>query len=761
MANQNITALEQQTDGSFIEVVVSKRMSFTPTTANRWYRILQSDTAIAGEVRITASHPNRKTDIKLDIAVDPNSRGVIVQTGNLVMPPPGPGELGGHVSFVRVARNQSNQVIFDVLCTVAGEQINFEGFGNFIPDFNTTPTLIGNGGDEYNGITGNDGTSLANTLSLNKGLRTNLGVVSYHGHRDDPGQPLVIGGRAGYLHSLNLQGGSSKFTGATDHFHLFFQGGTASSAGFWTPQHFTAFGTFNDTNRHLWRTWQMQNANNTDANEIFLAGLPEVRFGSNPVTNVKYGVDTTRIESTGVGDPNQSPEGNTKPGPPLWEAQVDLFFDTAPNVSVNEFITLQFPVGDAGISAAVLVGTVLSVEGPIQAPDGAENKYKVIVKVAGLTKEEWPNPALARFSTSVQTAGSNGWILSKTSAPILPSNQVSLSAHSTRRDKMILSYDTPHNLQLGENIVFINNRIWETPPSVRSGYVSKVLSLSSVEIEVGVNRRTSNLRYGGLRFAHHGSSLPTNTVGTVLASPNHLIPANTYYRCRLSSSGVLPVGLEENKDYWFRTNPVNASAHWFNLFESLADAQAGTNAVQVDYRIPSYGIHYLTFMDLDPIGAAGWSLYRGNTDVVHQQTPADAGFTLHRSIFPNNRGLAQGVITQGSFGGLCNANTEYQPAFAYGFDVSVEADFTAAFGQKLINNTPKTTLVGYENTTLNFQQSSVVLNSPITQISGTEIQINSTNLTVSPAMLSSDGVDTFLKIQDNSGTVYGLKLQLI
>ena len=34
-------------------------------------------------------------------------------------------------------------------------------------------------------------------------------------------------------------------------------------------------------------------------------------------------------------------------------------------------------------------------------------------------------------------------------------------------------------------------------------------------------------------------------------------------------------------------------------------------------------------------------------------------------------------------------------------------------------------------------------------------------LTISPAMLSSNGVDTFLKIKQDNGPLYGLKLQLL
>jgi hypothetical protein len=757
MANQYITSLEQQADGSFKEVISSKKISFTPSTANRWYRVLQSDTIIAGEIRIIADHPLRKTDLKVDVSVGPNSRGCITQTSNLVIPPISQGETGGHISFVRVARNQNSQVVVDILCTTADQEITVEGKGISLPDFNTEPPIIGNGNDEYNGIIGGDGDSLANTLRMSEGLNTNLRVVSYHGHRDDPGQPLSISGRAAYLHGLALIGGAGKFTSATDHFHLTMRGGTAASAGFWTPQHFTTWNTFDGTGRQRWSEWQYQNANNTDSNEIFLGGIYQIFFGSVQIQNPKYGIDTRRIETTGIGDPGQTPVGNRKPGPPLWQAEVDLFFNSPPSVVNGELITLQFPVGEAGISAAILTGEVLGdVQGPLTAPDGAADKFKVVIMLNGLTKEEWPTPSLARFSTAP-----NQWILSKTINPILPDNQVSLEVHPTRRDKLIATYNQPHNLQLGQNIVLYTIRNWQTPPALRSGYVSKVLSLTSVDIEMGVCRRTGNLRYGNINFTHHLSNSTSSGLGTILQSPNHNVPQNTFLRCRLSSMGVLPAGLQENRDYWFRSNPVNAPTTWFNLFNSLEDAQSGVNAVQVNYGIPSYGLHYLTFMDLDPIGAEGWTLYPGNIDVVHQQTPADVGWSLHRNIFPNNRSIAQGVITQGTFGGLCNANTEYQPAFAFGFDVSSEADYTTTLGQRLINDTPRTTLVGFEDTTLAFQSDNALLKSTTTEISGSQINLNVDTLTVTSAMLSTNGVDTYLKIKGPNNENYGLKLELL
>ena len=395
----NTVGLQQQTDGSFKEVNLVKRIAFTPTVANRWYRIVVSDEIISGELRIIGNHPDRKTDARININATTSSRPHLSQVSHTVK---GGENLshevqssigGGHVTWARAARKQgenSDKLILDILVIRANEELILEATGEMFPNFEASPQIIGNGSDEYNGITGSDSETLANSLQLGIGVRSNLELKHHHGHRADPQQPLNITGRVAYLHALSLRGGAGKFTSATDHFHLQFAGGTASSAGFWTPQHYTTWGSFASNKRNIWNHWQLQNANSSINNEIFLGGVNEIYYGEGEITATKYGIDTRRIDETGTGNSGDPDNPNTNPGPPLYDGEVDFYFDTSFSIALNTYVTVTFPVGVAGIAAAQLAGRVISsVTGPLAAPDGATGKYKLTIRLEGLGSTEW------------------------------------------------------------------------------------------------------------------------------------------------------------------------------------------------------------------------------------------------------------------------------------------------------------------------------------------------------------------------------------
>ncbi len=618
-----------------------------------------------------------------------------------------------------------------------------------------------------------DSTHQANALELGQGMITNKVVKSYHGHYADPGSVLLAGGRVGYLHALNLLGGAGRFTVSTDHFHLGFSGGLNSSAGFYTPQHYTSWLNFNTAGRHKWNRFQMQNANAFESNEIFLGGVTEFSFGTTLLNNnERYGVSTLRVEETGSGN-TSSPddEPNTSPGPPRYEAEVDFYFNTMPSVTQNTYVTVDFPVGHVGIAAAVLAGRVVAnPSGPLTAPDGATGKYLVTIRLEGLASTEW-YPTAAGFTTSPKS-----WTIS-TATPAIP-NKLNLRLHPTRRDKVIATYSTPHGLHEGQVVVFnlFETAFIATGEGRGNGVVSKVISPTEIEILLGTCRRAENLNLLGMfKFSNHASGSPSSGTGTGLFWVNYNHPPNNQvYRVRLRSTNNLPIGLETDRDYWLRLNPTYPQ-FFLKLHNTLQDALNNTNPVTVDYAA-SYGQHYLVFytaykltdnpgdvvIDLEEtpdLGATGWDIHVGNTDSVHQQTFGDIGWFMHRNIFPNNRGTAQGVITQGVYGGLNDVHFLAQKAFAYGWNSSAEVDNSVAIGIETKNKTLSSVEIGYGDTKTRFEPDNTTVISSTTQVSGTELAMDLDNLIVSPNMLTTVGADTFLKVKDTNGTLYGLKLQ--
>jgi hypothetical protein len=638
----------------------------------------------------------------------------------------------------------------------------------------------------------NDGEHQASILRLGRGLITNKNVNLYHGNLEDPGQPLLVGGRVGYLHALDLLAGSGRFTSAADHFHMVFSGAVNSGSGFRTPQHYSQYklGFFNWDGRQQWARWQQQNANNGDANEIFLGGVTEFFFGQGAVAGSSpYGIDTSRVELTGTGNGEENP---TSPGPPRWDAEVDFYFNSSFTVSNGQFLIVRFPVGVAGIAAAVLSGTAVGVvTGPLTAPDGATGKFKLTIRLQGLNPTEW-YPFLAGFSTN--TVGtSNSWSVESSTPPINPNNQVSLVVHPDRRDKVIATYNVAHGLTLGQNIILnlLNKSFVVSNPARLNCTVSKIINANAVEILIGTARRLETAMVGVYEFKAPGDSnmnlnlgdtndvcqminafpfdnnikvsFKANISGTTMTvtemlstgyqleekmmlfnltseDPNRYYEAfplaqgariisqtsgtvggvgtytiawtgggaidknnatiyagKTVHRVKVISNSKLPEPLVENTNYYVR---LNSSYPWLfvSFYTTEIDAFNGLTgptapSVKFPWK-PTYGTYWAVFQDTENLDATGWSVHIGNTDPGHQQTFADVGWYLHRNVFPDSAGVAQGVITQGIFGGINSVEWFRKNSFVYGFNCTNQADNTITLGQKLVNKTPNSTEIG-------------------------------------------------------------------
>ena len=230
-------------------------------------------------------------------------------------------------------------------------------------------------------------------------------------------------------------------------------------------------------------------------------------------------------------------------------------------------------------------------------------------------------------------------------------------------------------------------------------------------------------------------------------------------RVQLLTTGYAPPsGVNLKQDYWIRNTTTNSNISFFN---SLSDASANLHGkVQVQVNPMTYGVNYLRVMDRPALGATGWSVSIGSTDPGHSQTASDCGWRLSRNIYPgvSGSGIAQGVITRGAFGGMNDYDMMSKAVFSYGWNCTTLADYTVAFGQNIENVTTQSTEIGTnDNLKIRFKDNDINVISNLTT-SVFQISANGELGTTSSA-LSSNGVDTYLKIKNMSDdTQYGLKL---
>jgi hypothetical protein len=634
--------------------------TFTPVTTG-WYRIIQHTSVIGCVLRITSNNETegRTTDAEVSIHVDKDTRGVMNQTRHSA-------RKGGHVSMLRVARNQDGFVVVDINISTEGTQITLEAEGLLFPGFVPTISRLAT-----QAITDNE-TNLVDDLPLANGLRSTGQIASHLGSSRDPGTSLSIAGRAGYLHGLNLTAGSPRFTGASDHFHLFFNGASGAGSGSRTAQGGSA-----------WNSFQMQNSNSTLTNEIFLGGVTSFFYGENEFATVdvdgvsiKYGISTDRVETTGSGDGS----GYLGPVAPDFTAEVDFWFtsDTGlPDAGIT--IMANFPTGVAGISAAILPGIVLSKTLIATAPDGTTNKWRLRVKLYGLNAIEWNKSQATAFSPSVV------WRLSTT--PNAVAGNQSLAVHPTRRDKVIATFNSPHGLFVGQVMVLrLAAQTWGISAGSYSGCITKIISANSFEMKVGIVRQENPFEASAREYLSTYSGLPANT----LRVPSHNFSDGEAVRVR--AIGQLQTGLSENTTYYVKRHS-SQPAHWIQLFNN----QTLTNQV-IFTSTNKFGIYTIyTEAHPAPLAADNWSIHRGNRDPVHQQTISDVGWRMNRNVFGDRRGLAAGTIAQVTLGGLCDIPYWITGSLAAGFNSSAEADFSYSLGKDLRNVTPESVEIGVDN----------------------------------------------------------------
>ena len=660
-ASTALTLTEQQQTNVRTNVNIRQLHSkvFTPTSTG-WWRIITHPSVIGGVIRVTADDGTKTTDIEVSIHVDKDNRGVMNQTRHSVRG-------GGHISKFRVARNQNGLVICDVNVTAIpapNTQLRLEADGILFPGF-ITPTLI-------TGAILDNETTQVDDLNLGNGLRSSGPIISHLGSGRDPGTSLGIEGRARYLHGLSLTAGNARFTGASDHFHLTFNGASGANAGSRTAQ-----GGSN------WSTFQMQNSNASTTNEIFLGGVTAFFYGDTEfgtVTTVdniitadyRYGISTDAVI--------------TSPLEPDFTGQVDLWYTSNIDFpAISSTIMVNFPTGVAGISAAILPAIVLS-SAYMAAPDGRlqENGsplmvYRLRITLYGLNSVEW-NP---NYKTSFSP--STVWKTTKTPAQILGNK--TLTPHPTRRDKVIAEFNQGHNMLLGQVVVLrLTDTSWGVSPNSYSGCITKIINATTFEMKVGIVRQEGGFEIGAREYLTRYDGLQPN----VLRIPSH--PFVNGEAVKLSVMGTMQTGLSEGTTYYVNKHPGQPN-HWIYLHTTpdISNLATRVNVTQNTGR----GIYTIYRANPSPaLGEQGWTIHKGNRDPVHQQTISDVGWNLHRNVFEGRRDIAAGVIGRAALGGLCDMPREVIGSAAVGFNSSSEADFTYTFGRNLRNTTTNSVEIG-------------------------------------------------------------------
>ena len=214
----------------------------------------------------------------------------------------------------------------------------------------------------------------------------------------------------------------------------------------------------------------------------------------------------------------------------------------------------------------------------------------------------------------------------------------------------------------------------------------------------------------------------------------------------------------------------------YGYFDAFVKSVSGTDLIfSIGNLMDTYSFENRTW-SLTAEGNAGWVIYGGSQDTVHRPTHGTTGFYFEREPYFFN---GTNFLSGGTVKNVCLGTSESYGNYSYGlgFRGTVLGDKSATLagdsnyvygnnsvaigGEGLVSTNNNQTVIGKYNDS-NTDSLLVVGNgiSDLLRSNVFEIKTDG-SLIVNSTALSSNGIDTFLKIQDNSGTVYGLKLQLI
>ena len=407
----------------------------------------------------------------------------------------------------------------------------------------------------------------------------------------DPNRPLDIEGRGRLVHGLNLDAGSSNFTNASDHFHLFFSAGPnnpGSSNGRYST----------DTNTN-YKSYQFSPTTRPNGNDnlrdlIHLTTL-EAK-GANDQTFPTSSLTELYLTTTGT-------TVVTPPGTGLVELAYAINSQPTSQYlhSTGDTVYLRVFPGVAGIVANTYNGTVVRRVTGFDPAYGSTNVYKVGIALGALGINN--NFNSAQRGKSTQT---DAWTLSRSTPSSAFTGITRIERNSSQYlDQFNVFYTSPITGYTGEAVVvdvfnrgtgtFIASGITLTQARY-DGYVSKVLSPTGLEITLSV-MNFGSLGGVGRPGAFHNPAL---TTGSAFISSEDLVTGMQILR---GSSDTV------HRNYWahnvfvgFRNldaNQLNVPAGvitrvavgGLNRVESGSTSALGFNNKAYGFNSHAYGAH--------------------------------------------------------------------------------------------------------------------------------------------------------------------------
>jgi hypothetical protein len=299
----------------------------------------------------------------------------------------------------------------------------------------------------------------------------------------------------------------------------------------------------------------------------------------------------------------------------------------------------------------------------------------------------------------------------------------------------------------------------------------------------GVNQITSQIgnpstQYVGITGSYRGMNkhcLARFTTGSLLTGFKPGSPLTLWIPKSMPSTSPIGSGFitsDKISTFALGTFPTGVRSGYFDAF--VVNISGGDMEFALCNLMDSYGFENRSW-PISAAGTAGWLLYGGSQDTVHRPTFGTTGFYFEREpwSFNGTDFLSGGMV---KCVGLGNSEVYGNYSYGLGFRGAVlgqksgtfAGDYNAVFGDNSV-------ALGGSNL-ISTRGNQVVIgtfNDPNTNSlfvvgSGTS-DTNRRNvfevkqdgsLTVNSSALSSNGVDTFLKLTSN-GINYGIKLQLI
>jgi hypothetical protein len=582
---------------------------------------------------------------------------------------------------------------------------------------------------------------------------------------NDPGTPFNTIGRGTFVHGLTLNGGDIKFTNGSDHFHLIHNGTggnwqTLNGGYNWTPQRITQH-TLAFRGGELQIDIVAANGSSLTGNHV------QAPYGVFPNISSNYLALWTASEHPAL-DVNKIVYFSVSPTGPTNESLRYIGFTAASYpakiISVNN-------IGSANSNADIPSGQTL--------PANAVKHYRL--QPVNLTKDNWNGAALidtnGNFQSSTSPAFTNSVLnageiirVPETALLVPDIQKVALSAFGgynrvSMRNGCELVFDLTSSPLLSSTLPFLyeglpilvllssittltaTNYGGLTPNSAKCQYGLPVETAAGstqgeftggeggyqqqtydgyiyrstptqVIIRLGQNRGTEESR-----MQKHASP----NVDLFVNRPGYGITPSTYNR-------FLPPGGESAVPYnGYRLNGVGAN----NRIGTWANCNTG----QV-YSMPPIIKSGIEFSSFPPISSSDLQLfvYAGNKDPVHRPVAGMQLFAYER--YPNIQSELKetgAIVSKFCLGPSCEGFD--RDTAAIGFGSTAYHYRSIAIGHRVETLSAEEVVLGVDNSTL---------------------RIGNSAITVSPAMLSSNGVDTFLKVRNsNDNIMYGLKLQVI